>query len=300
MTRTSLWSRRLVMAAAAAGLACAATPAAADSPVDLRIVDRSAGRELPTWPFRGRLFVAGDPGARYSLRVSNRTGGRVLVVLSVDGVNVLTGETGKYDQRGYVLDPYETYDITGWRKSNTEVASFTFAALSRSYAARTGRPGDVGVVGMAVFAERPPPLVLEPQPAPRPEARRRSGRGWADAAPPPPLPIPPVAAPAPSARSAAPSAQATARADAGAFAPERREERLGTAHGAREWSVAQTTSFERATSYPQAVRQIEYDTYANLVARGVIRGSPPPPHRPRPFPLEPGPGGFVPDPPGRF
>jgi hypothetical protein len=57
-------------------------------------------------------------------------------------------------------------------------------------------------------------------------------------------------------------------------------------------------SFERATPYPQSIRQIEYDTYANLVARGVI----PPwahaePHRPRPFPSNPNGQGFVPDPP---
>ena len=54
--------------------------------------------------------------------------------------------------------------------------------------------------------------------------------------------------------------------------------------------------FERATSYPQFVRQIEYDTYANLVASGVIHPEPGPTH-PRPFPAKPDGAGFVPDPP---
>ena len=113
--------------------------------------------------------------------------------MSVDGVNVLTGETAAYGQRGYVLDPYETYDVTGWRKSNAEVAAFNFASLSASYAARTGRPGDVGVIGVAVFKEKsePPPSYE----AAKPSWRARAGRGLSapmDAPPPPPLPIPPV------------------------------------------------------------------------------------------------------------
>jgi hypothetical protein len=61
--------------------------------------------------------------------------------------------------------------------------------------------------------------------------------------------------------------------------------------------VVQTVSFERATPYPQSVRQIEYDTYAHLVARGVIpvwRGEEP---RPRPFPRTSDGAGYVPDPP---
>jgi len=76
----------------------------------------------------------------------------------------------------------------------------------------------------------------------------------------------------------------------------RRTDKLGTAHGAREWSVATAVPFERATAYPQLIRRIEYDTYDNLVANGVIRRPWAPEHRPQPFPSGPG---YVPDPPGR-
>ena len=67
----------------------------------------------------------------------------------------------------------------------------------------------------------------------------------------------------------------------------------GTAHGAREYSVSTVVPFERATSYPQQVQRIEYDTYANLVAGGVIRPAWRPDRQPRPFPG----AGYVPDPP---
>jgi len=90
---------------------------------------------------------------------------------------------------------------------------------------------------------------------------------------------------------------ASALSSASGFAAPRDDEKLGTAHGAREWSMVYMVSFARATSYPQCVRQIEYDTYANLVASGVIRPSPYAGRRPQPFPLNPGEAGFVPDPP---
>lgn len=280
--KTSLRRRTMLAAAAAAmGLAVAgSSEAAGPALVDVQIIDRETGHAAHVWRHGGRLFVAGRPGARYSLRVTNNTPGRVLAVMSVDGVNILTGQTAGYQQRGYVFGPYETYDVSGWRKSDSQVAAFTFAPLSRSYAARTGRPNDVGVIGVAVFEERvyaPPPLAVSPAVPERGRsyAEESDAEGLAQGAP--------AAAPPPSV-SAAPSAQA------------RRSERLGTGHGRREWSQVTTVPFERATSYPRFIRQIEYDSYDNLVARGVIpryRPWPRPPH-PRPFPQD---NGYVPDPP---
>ena len=94
------------------------------------------------------------PGHRYSVRMTNRTGGRVLTVLSVDGVNAITGQTASPNQSGYVLSPWESAEIAGWRKSDNEIAQFNFTALPDSYASRTGRPANVGVIGVAVFTER--------------------------------------------------------------------------------------------------------------------------------------------------
>jgi hypothetical protein len=267
---TGLQRRALLATALAAiGSAGAAEASARADLVDLAVVDRETGEPMRVWRHNGRAYIAGQPGARYGLRVTNNTGGRVLVVMSVDGVNVVTGQTAGYNQRGYVFEPYQSYEVSGWRKSDEEVAAFTFAPLSRSYAARTGRPGDVGVIGIAVFQER---VFQPPAVAAAPESRSSENdvseavvSGSRAAAPPPPA----------------------ARAQ--------REERLGTGHGAREWSVARRTTFERATAYPQLVRQIEYDSYDNLAALGVIRRAPAPGRRPRPFPSG---GGYVPDPPG--
>lgn len=283
----------LLGAAAALAAGLVGPAAAANDPIDLQIVDRETGQVMRTWSHGGRLFVAGRTGARYALRVTNNTSGRVMVVMSIDGVNIYTGETAGYSQGGYILDPWETYDLTGWRKSTTEVAAFTFAPIQKSYAARTGRPTDVGVIGLAMFKERAAPVVKAPRGSEYyNSAPRSAGRGGGDLYAPLPAPPPSVLQPrevAPQQRS-----QDSAGAAAPLPAPERRTDKLGTGHGEREYSAIRLENFERATSYPQFTRQIEYDTYQNLVTAGVIPRSPPPPARPRPFPTEPR---FVPDPP---
>ena len=281
----------LAMALGAAGQAGAAAGparAAAGDLVDLQVVDRETGETLPVWRHAGRAYVAGPPHARYALRVRNNSGGRVLVVMSVDGLNILTGESAGYGQTGYVLNPYEAYDVTGWRKSDTEVAAFTFEAQAQSYAARTGRPADIGVIGLAAFRERPemPPAVSPAGAATELDEPIVSGARRAPRAAPAPSPAPPVEHRIEEPRPPGAAAQLA----------ERNAEKLGTGHGAREWSSVTQVAFERATPYPQLIRRIEYDSYERLVALGVI----PPRQRwdrpPRAFPnSEPR---YTPDPPG--
>jgi hypothetical protein len=336
MTATVRWHtslRRcavLAMATAAIGLACAAPAHAESVPVDLQVVDRETGQPLKVWRHDGRLFVAGAPGDRYGLRVTNHTDGRVLVVMSVDGVNILSGETAGYDQRGYIFGPYESHDLNGWRKSLSEVADFTFTRLPHSYAALTGRPANVGVIGIAVFDEKVAPVAAEPTaPASPPDDSYRGeadSAGGADRAMsqnvPPRLAMREAPEPPPPPQSVAGGAddrtnvtdivvtgqkresrRQSARVSAftsrsrDVAAAERQDEKLGTGHGAREQSVMTIEPFERATSYPQFTLEIAYDTHDNLVAMGVIPAWRYGQRQPRPFPSSPAVAGFVPDPP---
>jgi len=265
---------RLVAALSGAGAVFTATPAhAVGSLVDVQLVDRERSQPLPTYQQRGTHWVAGRPGSRYAVRMSNRSGERVLVVLSVDGVNAVSGETAATGQVGYVLAPWQTTEITGWRKSMSEAAAFYFTALPDSYAARTDRPDNVGVIGVAVFRERETAAVLR-QPAPplaadaRPdESRSGEAESNRDRA---------SGRAAPSAKSAAPM----------------REERLGTGHGERIYAPTTQTTFERASERPAEVVRLRYDSVENLLASGVIPRPWRRPAAPEPFP------GFVPDPRG--
>ncbi len=176
----------LVLGAALLALALPLAAAAA-MPVEVEILDRKSGRVLPVYWHDGERHVAGEPGREYEIRLRNRGAGRVLAVTSVDGVNVITGQTASPRQGGYVLDPWGLVEIDGWRKSMDEVAAFYFTALPDSYAARTGRPDNVGVVGVALFRERayaaPLPVEAEAYAAApgagraRDEARLGTGHG---------------------------------------------------------------------------------------------------------------------------
>jgi hypothetical protein len=144
--------------------------------VDLSVYDRTEGRRLPVYWHEGRAYIAGRPGNEYQVTLRSRQSQDVLAVVSVDGINVITGETAHPSQSGYVLSPRGALDILGWRKSLAQTAAFYFTALPDSYAARTGRPGDVGVIGVALFRRKhyqPPPQPLG-QVAPSAGARAES------------------------------------------------------------------------------------------------------------------------------
>jgi hypothetical protein len=240
---------RTSLLACAIALAAPLTHAQHQRLIDLAVIDASGAR-LPTHYARGQHWLAGEPGGVYSLRLRNRTGERLLAVVSIDGVNVISGETASPDQTGYVLEPYASVTIDGWRKNLREAAQFYFTALPDSYAARTDRPFDVGVIGVAVFRELPPPPALSMAPA-------------------------------------MPYRERSAEAEA-------KRQELGTGHGQRVYSPVSYTHFERASSMPEEILSIRYDSHRRLVAMGIL------PRRwsggwsgPNPFPG----GGFVPDPP---
>jgi len=289
----------------AVALACAGLQAQAIGRLaDVTVVDRNTGATLPVYYAKGEYWVAGAPGARYAIAVRNKLGERVMAVTSVDGINVLSGATAAWGQTGYVFGAYYHYQITGWRKSNSEVAAFEFSAASDSYAERTGRPNQVGVIGVAIFRERlPEPVAVQP---PMPYHQERDYKeSRADSAPPPPAP---AASPAPQKSmhaGAAASGAAEALAERGraadAAAPSSARitmpsPKLGTGHGQREDSYVSQTSFERLQSQPNEIITIRYDSRENLLAAGVIYERPG--RTPNPFPNSDG-LSYVPDPPAR-
>lgn len=277
---TPLRARMTGLLAIVSILAGACMPAAARSLVTLDVIDRDSGAWLAPTPHRGDRWIAGVPGHRYAVRLTNTSSARVLVVLSVDGVNAVTGQTASPSQAGYVLEPWQSTEVAGWRKSMDDIAQFVFTDLPDSYAARTGRPFDVGVIGIAVFEERryrPLPLPTAPPIAQSSSKADRvnvtGNRAGAGA----------------RAESAA-AAPTAAAADAAAPA-----QRMGTGHGAREWAPTSRTTFVRATTHAAQISSLRYDDVENLVSRGVLPRWPHPRRDARPDAF---PAGFVADPPG--
>jgi len=277
--------KRLITVAAALAACTLSLPAAAvGSIADIVIHDRAQNRTLPVHVHEGRHYVVGHPGNEYEVRLRNRQLGDILTVVSVDGVDVITGDTADWGQSGYVLGSQQGFGVKGWRKSLDRTAAFYFTALPDSYAARTGRPDHVGVIGVAVFRKKAEPVVQYLPP--------RLARNVVEAEAPAPSAVAEDRSAAGSAHDAASGVGASARAEAPASAA-KKSARLGTGHGRSETSVVTYTEFERATATPSEIITIYYDSYRNLVAQGVIRA--PSLARPDPFPA-PFPARFAPDP----
>jgi hypothetical protein len=228
------------------------------------LYDRSEQRALEVHRHRGRQYVVGRPGNEYAIRIRNCSDRRVLAVVSVDGVNVVSGETAALDQPGYVIEPYGYVTIEGWRKNLDRTAAFYFSDPGDAYATRTGRPENLGVIGVALFREREPAWVQSAEDvASAPGAARQESAGQAKASSP-------------------------AREGYADALPS-----LGTGHGRQEWSPARRVEFERASARPDQRVVLRYDRYENLVAQGVLPRRARPWREPEPFP---GTLGFVPDP----
>ena len=258
--------------------------------VQVDVYDRTSGSALTVHRKDGRYFIVGTPGHEYAVRIRNCTGARVLAVTSVDGVNVITGETAAPSQSGYVLNPWGSVEIIGWRKSLQRTAAFFFTDLRNSYAARTGRPDNVGIIGVAVFREKVRPMTRRERHSPRQQAERQNDAAGADAR---------LESHADKhARAPSPSEHARAdelsRADIDS-AEKRTPRKLGTGHGRNESSWATVVDFKRSSMYPAETVKLQYDRREKLIAMGVLPLPTPPlaRHDPNPFP---GAMRFAPDP----
>jgi len=270
---------------------CAASPLPAGRPLR----DRSAGYELTvlidgapaqTYYHGGESYVLGQLGSRYTLRVSNHTGRRMEAVVSVDGRDAIDGRPADFrNKRGYLVPPWGSVDIEGWRISRAQAAAFRFSSVPDSYAARTGSARDVGVIGVAVFPERhvprpiyrPRPYEVPPPPYSWDDYYRRersydrgsdesesnapsAGRSAAPDASPPPAPAP----------SAADKSAGGAYSEAQPRGPSSSRPGLGTEYGEAVNSRIYEVNFVRANpSYPTAVLGVRYNDRNGLLAMGI-------------------------------
>ncbi|MEQ1516315.1 MAG: hypothetical protein ABL931_07490 [Usitatibacteraceae bacterium] len=257
---------------------------------DISIVDRNQQRTLDVYWHEGRAYVEGTPGNEYQIVLRNQARQDVLAVVSVDGVNAVTGENANPRQGGYVIDKWQQLEVAGWRSSQSSTAAFYFTTIADSYAPRTGRPQNVGVIGVALYKRKAEPVPVEPQinfgplgrmkkdRDQRSDQSRQNNDGGAHAE-----------------RGASDKMNAAPSTSLASPAAPAMESPIGTGYGRYETSHARTVGFERATYNPEEVVTIYYDSRANLIARGIIRENYRPRRDPVPFPAH-----FVPPPPGRW
>ena len=149
------------------------------------------GRKAALFPApdrSGRYYVEARKGCRYSVALANRTGERVGVVLTVDGLNAISGERDAGRGRMYVLDPWQGTTVQGWRTSLQEVRQFTFVDERASYAARSDKANEkMGWIEIAAYREQRafvrslPRRELPAAPAPVESEGDQAGRSGAPA-----------------------------------------------------------------------------------------------------------------------
>ncbi len=228
------------------------------------LVDANGGA-LRAFQHMGQTFVLGDPGVRYGIRVTNPTSKRVEAVISVDGRDAVSGRVADFvHHRGYVIQPFGSVTVTGFRQSLDRVAAFRFTDPESSYSSRMGTPQNVGVIGVAFFTERERrPVAIA---RPRPQLRRHAR---ASAAPPAKTKR---AAPAEDRASAAPRSATAERERRFETEPEPggRVNNLGTEYGESRISRVREVSFVRASPMsPSRIILVRYDDEDGLEARGI-------------------------------
>jgi hypothetical protein len=214
------------------------------------------GRPLAEYEARGRTYVEALAGREYSVRLTNHTGQRVAIALSVDGLNSIDAQTSSArDAAKWILGPYETITLDGWQTSSAAARRFYFTTEPDSYGAWLRETDNLGTIAAAVFRERVPkvaPIQRQSGAAkPRSEAEMRSG------------------APAPS---APPAAGRDAAGQAGAAAeasPVLSDELAATGIGREIDHRVERVRFD-AEPAPAALLEVRYEYRDALVRLGVL------------------------------
>lgn len=244
----------LVLVPLLAALLIGLSASAWASAVDVRVVsDRRGALSLYPVDSNGRndtyrAYVEAERGEKYGIRIANRTGRRIGVVVAVDGRNIISGTKShlRNGERMYILGPYESAVYDGWRTARDTVNRFYFTAPGDSYAAAFGDRSAMGVIAVAVYRERElaPPRVLRD--------RESGGKMGED-------------------RGAAgePAPGAPTGAERKRFAPQAREESAGTGFGEESHSPSVRVHFDPE---PRVAERhfLKYEWRDTLCRKGIL------------------------------
>ncbi len=103
-----------------------------------------------TWQY----VIPAPVGLTYQLYIRNYSyDTNYEIVATVDGLDVLNGKPGSFDNNGYIVNAGQSLTIKGFRKDRNHEAAFQFSRVADSYAANSayGDTNNAGVIGFAAF-----------------------------------------------------------------------------------------------------------------------------------------------------
>ena len=113
------------------------------------------GRACKEYTHKGMSFIEARSGTNYTVKIKNDNPYRVMAVLSVDGLDVVTGKPAEETNTGYIIDAYSSLDVKGYRISDDNSASFIFTSKGKSYVQQAkSNATNAGVIGLRTFKEK--------------------------------------------------------------------------------------------------------------------------------------------------
>lgn len=136
-----------------------------DTGKEFQIYPHSSSRNLH------KAYLEAVEGSPYTIRLTNKSGLRMGLAISVDGRNIISGrqaEPGR-KERLYVVDPHTSASYSGWRTGEIRVRRFYFTREENLYDADFGSRPETGIISIAVYPEkRPGPFYNSTPPDPPP------------------------------------------------------------------------------------------------------------------------------------
>jgi hypothetical protein len=167
-----------ILVAGAALAASFAPPAGAACERGFSLQVLLDGSPRPEYHARGAVYVEALRGREYALRITNPLPVRVAVALAVDGLDTIDATHGPARTAAkWVLDPYETIEISGWQTNGHEARRFYFTGERSSYGAWLGQTDNLGVIEAVFYREKPRPIPVRPMAAPPTVEPRRGSAG---------------------------------------------------------------------------------------------------------------------------
>ena len=113
------------------------------------------GRACKEYSHKGMSFIEARSGTNYTVKIKNDNPYRVMAVLSVDGLDVVTGKPAEETNTGYIIDAYSSLDVKGYRISDDNSASFIFTSKGKSYVQQAkSNATNAGVIGLRTYKEK--------------------------------------------------------------------------------------------------------------------------------------------------
>ncbi len=90
-------------------------------------------KPLKQYFHKGKFYIESRNGVNYTIKLKNHSHKRIMAVFSVDGVDTLKSGPAAEAQSGYIVNPYSSTEITGYRIDDNSVAKFQFSDGVDSY-----------------------------------------------------------------------------------------------------------------------------------------------------------------------